>query len=82
MTDTNLNIQPGPKNVTGALALANAATIAAGVIRGLAGKNIADSIQGSPLVVENLTQMACSRMVGQLQKRDQAARDMRLNGYN
>ena len=82
MTDTNLNMQPGPKNVAGALALANAATIAAGVIRGLSGKNIADSIQGSPLVVENLTQMACSRMVGQLQKRDQAARDMRLNGYN
>lgn len=82
MRDPNTNMVPGPQDVTSALALANAVTIAAGVIRGIASKSIADSVNGSPMVQETLAQMSCTRIVKNLQDRHNEARRLRLNGYN
>lgn len=81
MSYSNVKIEKGPERITGALALANASLIVAGVVKGLAGKNIADSINGSPLMRENIAQMACTRIIKQLQARDTQARDQRLDGY-
>lgn len=78
MSDHGMQIQPGPKNFTSALALANAASIVAGVVKGLAGKDVASSINGSPLVQDTIAQMACTRITSQLQKRLDTARVMRL----
>jgi hypothetical protein len=81
MSDPNLKMTQAPKDISSALALANVATIAAGVMRGLASQSISDSIAGSPLLQDKVAQMVCSRVIKNLQKRDQAAKQMRLNGY-
>lgn len=81
MADPNLNMNPAPKDITSALALANAASIAAGVMRGIASQSIADSVSGSPLVQDKVAQMVCARIIKNLQKRNDAAAQMRINGY-
>ncbi len=81
MTDINTKMQPTPKNMISALTLANVSTIAAGVMRGLTGRDIADSVAGSPLMQDKISQMVCNRVIKNLQKRNEAAKLMRLNGY-
>lgn len=81
MSDPNFKMTQAPKDISSALALANVATIAAGVMRGIASFSIADSISGSPLLQDKIAQMVSSRVIKNLQKRQQAAVQMRLNGY-
>lgn len=85
MTNVNtsgVTMQPMPKNVTSAMALANASMIVAGVVKGLAGKSIADSLNGSPVMLQQLSQVACSRIVQRLNERVENARKQQLAGYN
>lgn len=81
MKDSNYQVQPGPENVSSALALANAMAVAAGVIRGLASREIADTINGSPLMQDHVANMVGSRIVRNLQNKHYQAKAMRLNGY-
>lgn len=81
MSDQQLSVKPGPKNVVSALALANAASIATGVLQGIAGRAVATSINGSPLMRENIAQMVCARVTKILNDRHVKAKDMRLTNY-
>lgn len=81
MKDSNYQVQPGPENVSSALALANAAAVAAGVVRGLASKDVGDTINGSPLMQDQLANMVCARITRNLQNKHIEARSMRLQGY-
>ena len=79
ITDTSgAKFQPGQQNITGAVSLANAALIAAGVVKGIAGKAVADSINGNPLMREQLAATACSRIVKRLNERYEQVRSTRL----
>lgn len=84
MTDVNTSgvpIQSSPASVASAMALANASMVAAGVVKGLAGRAVSDSINGSPIMQEQLTQMVCARITQRLRERVENARINRLNGY-
>lgn len=80
--DQNVPVQPGAANQTSALSLANAATLAIAVYQGIVGKNIADSINGSRLMQEQLATLACNKISQELINRHNTAKEMRLNGYN
>ena len=81
MSDITTQMKPTPKNMQGALTLANVSTIAAGVMRGLVGRSVADSIGGSQLVQDKIAQIVCARVTKNLQARTDAAKRMRLQGY-
>lgn len=70
-------IQPGPEDLTSAIALANCGEIAADIVQGLAGKAVADSINDSPVTRTVLAQMAISRIIQNLTAR---SRNATLNG--
>lgn len=81
MSDPQNNVIPAPKSALSAQTLANAATIVAGVMRGIAGKNVAASINGQSLMSESVAQMACSRITQQLHSRCNAAKRAGLAGF-
>lgn len=81
MKDSIYQVEPGPENISSALALANAAAVAVGVLQGLASRDVADSINGSPIVQENIAQLVCARISRTLQQKHTQARSMRLQGY-
>lgn len=80
--DQNVPMQPGVADQSSGLALANAVSLVIGCYQGLVGKDIADSINGSRLMKEQITTTACARITKNLIDRHNTARDMRLNGYN
>lgn len=81
MNDSNYQVKPGPENISSALALANATAVAIGVARGLASRNVADSINGAPIVQDQIAQLVCARISKNLQQKHYQARTMRLQGY-
>lgn len=81
MTDQQTNMKPGPKNVGSALALANVAHLATGVLQGVAGRSLSATLNGSPLMRENIAEMVCGQVTKLLQERHQRAKNMRLQNY-
>ena len=81
MADSNTSgatFQAGRVNVTSAVALANASLIAVGVVKGITTTAVADSINGNPLMREQLMQAACTRITKRLSERLDQARVARL----
>lgn len=79
--DQNVPITSGAPDNTSAVALANASALVIGVFKGIVGRDIADSVNGSRLMQDQLAQLACTRITKELLDRHNQATQMRLNGY-
>lgn len=79
--DQNVTMTQGTPDYSSAIALANAAALVSGVFSGLVGKDIANSVNGSRLMQEQLAQMICSRITKELIERHNKAKEIRLAGY-
>lgn len=80
--DQNVPVKPGPADNSSGVALANAVSLVIGCYQGIVGKDIADSINGSRMMREQLAATASARITKNLIDRHNQAINTRLAGYN